>query len=499
MLWGVRLVSVTGEVLLPEVLFLKPPSEVAGQNVVRDFVYGCWCNGRRIGGMQMPPLNELYVTTHVRSAGIDAELLDAQATPGKYKSLLDSAFANVRAVVLMTSTQSFRHDVSVLRRIKDLNPRINSVLFGSHPTFMPEYCLQADEVDYVVRREPEETLKDLLCHMMEDRAHEELLGIAYKSGGRIVVNPDRPYMDMNDLPIPDRSLLPEGVDYFNPVVKRLPYTTMQTARGCPGRCVFCTAPSFYGKKYRYKSADNVVNELKEIAKLGYREVIIRDETFTTNKRRNREICERMIDEEIDLSWIANARTDLIDCEMMALMKKAGCHMVKFGVETGNDEILRNYKKGTTTAQAREVFKIAHDLRMETHAHVVLGGPGESRETIEKTIRFVKELDPTTASFGILTPYPGSPLFDMVAEKQPAIRDGSDSTMKNLHAEGFYSEAICGMSGEELSKLVVRSYRKFYWRPMYLLKRLLSIRSLEQFMILTVAGLNIFQFALTGKK
>lgn len=482
------------------ILFLKPPAEKVGQNVVRDFVYGCWCNGRRIGGMQMPPLNEIYCATHVRGGGLATQFLDAQSAPEQYQGLMRSKFAGIHAVVIMSSTQSFRQDVKILTVIKNLSPSIHTILFGSHPTFMASYCLREDVVDYIVCREPEESLRCLLQALNNGEPLADLAGIGYRDqNGQIKLNPDRPFMDLNDLPIPDRSLLPKGVDYFNPVVKSMPYATMQTSRGCPGRCIFCTSPIFYGRKYRYRHAAKVIEELREIKRLGYKEVFIRDETFTTNRNRNREICEAMIRENMGLHWIANGRVDMVDRETLRLMKMAGCHMIKFGVETGSDEILKNYKKGITTAQTKEAFRLAQQAGLDTHAHLVIGGPGETPETIDNTIEFVKKLNPTTASFGILTPYPGTELFDLVASKHPEICDGSDSTMANLHTEGFYSESICGLMGPELSRAVVRAYRRFYFRPQYLFRRLVAIRSLEELMILIIAGTNIFQFSLSGNK
>ncbi len=483
-----------------KVLFLKPIYEGMGKNIVRDFVYGCWCNGRRIGGMQMPPINELYCATHVANANVETEFLDAQSNPQRWTTLKKTRFDSIGIVVIMCSTQSFRDDCRIIREIKEKNQNVKAVLFGSHPTFMPEFCVREEEVDYIVLREPEQTLQELAVALLNNESIDELPGIAYQGGNKeMVMNVDRPFMKMDDLPIPDRTLLPEGIDYFNPAVKRVPYTTMQTSRGCPGRCIFCTSPFFYGKQYRFRSAEKVMEEFRQIKALGYREVFIRDETFTTNKKRNMEICQSMIKENLGLSWIANGRVDLIDLDALKLMKQAGCHLIKFGVETGNDEILKNYKKGTSTAQARLVFKWAKDVGLDTHAHMVIGGPGETRETIANSVKFVKEIKASTASFGILTPYPGTPLFDMVVKKHPEIYDGSESTMDNLHTEGFFSEAICSMSGDELSQEVTTAYRKFYLRPVYLLERLLSVRSFNELMIKIVGGLNIFSFSLTGNK
>lgn len=483
-----------------KLLILKAPME-GKKNIVRDFVYGCWCDGRRIGGMQMPPLNDLYVATTARARGADIVFCDAASMPEQWANLLDTDFAGIGAVAIMSSTQSFRSDADLLGIIKSKHAGIRTIMFGSHPTFMPEAALQCSKVDYIVLREPEISLSELAFALLNGNDVQTIQGIGFKDeqSGEIVLTEPRPLVDMDDLPIPDRSLLPKGVDYFNPVIWNVPYTTIQTSRGCPGKCIFCTVPGFYGKRIRTRSAHNVVEELKAIKKFGYREVMFRDETFTAYRERNMEICKAMITEGLDLTWIANARADMIDKESMEIMKRAGCHMIKFGVETGNDHILKNYRKGTTTAQCRKAFADAHEVGLETHAHIVLGGPEETEETLARTIDFVKDLDPTTASFGILTPYPGTDLFDQVAEKWPEIADGTLSNMDNLHVSGFYSQAICGLSGDELSKWVVRSYRKFYLRPSYLIRRLAGVRSFNHFMTLAIAGLNIFSFSCTGKK
>ncbi|ADU61720.1 MAG: B12-binding domain-containing radical SAM protein [Pseudodesulfovibrio sp.] len=481
-------------------LFLKPPLGSGTRNAVRDFVYGCWCNGRRVGGMQMPPLNDLYVATHAREHGIESVFIDAQFEMGRYENLLRTELGGFGAVVILSSTQSFQADIALLTDLKRRAPQLRTILFGSHPTFMPQYCLSSPAVDFIVIREPEDTIRELLQTIDSSGDLGEVAGIGYRDkSGSVQLTPPRPFIDMDELPIPDRRLLPARVDYFNPVVKRMPYTTIQTSRGCPGKCIFCTAPEFYGKRIRCRSTDNVLKELHEIKSLGYREVFFRDETFTAYKKRNIEICARMVKDSLDLSWIANGRVDLVDSEALAAMKKAGCHMIKFGVETGSDEILRRYKKGTTAEQARQAFRYAKEVGLDTHAHLVVGGPGESEATLAHTIEFVKELDPTTASFGILTPYAGTELFEEVAAKHSEIKDGSASNMSNLHVSGFYSESVCGISGDTLSKWLTRCYRSFYLRPGYIWKRLRGIESYDELMTLIVAGTNIFHFSLSGKK
>lgn len=450
--------------------------------------------------MQMPPIHELYAATSVRMTGLQVELIDALLEPQRYQSYLENSLNTTVAVAIMSSTQSFRQDLKTLQAIKAQDGSVRSILYGSHPTFMPHYCLREQAVDYIIAQESEEGLRELILAITGSLPVEDILGIGFRDkDGTPRINPPRPFVSMDDLPIPDRTLLPKGIDYFNPAVKRTPYTTMITSRGCPARCIFCTAPFFYGNKARFRSGESVLKELREIKRLGYKEVFFRDETFTAYKKRNQEVCQGMIREKLDLSWIANARVDMVDRESMILMKQAGCHLIKFGVETGDEQIMANYKKGVTCEQTRETFRMAHAVGMDTHAHVMLGGPGETPESIEKTIRFTLDLDPTTASFGILTPYAGTPLFQEMAQRHPEMRDGSASTMEDLHTTGFFSQEICQLSSAYLSRCIVKAYRRFYWRPSYLWKRLRGIESFEEFMVLTVAGLNIFQFSVSGEK
>jgi radical SAM superfamily enzyme YgiQ (UPF0313 family) len=485
------------------ILVLRPPSgerHSKSKNVVRDFIYGSWCNGRRIGGTQMPPLNELYIATILKINDFPVLFLDADIRESEYNEIAANGFRNIFCAVLMVSTQSFKNDAAFLESVKKANPTCKTILFGSHPTFMPAYCLDNASVDYIVIGEPEQTILELIQHIYNGQSAKEVHGIGYRDENNDPrINPRRPFINLDELPIPDRSLLPPKIDYFNPVVKRVPYTTAQTSRGCPFRCIFCTAPVFYGGKARFRSAESVLEELRIIRRMGYREVFFRDETFTAYKQRNLTIAEAMIREKMDITWIANAHPDTVDPETLKRMKEAGCHMVKFGIESGNNTLLENYKKGTTVEQNERAIRLAQEAGLETHAHFVFGGPGETAETIEDTIDFAVRVNPTTATFGILTPYPGTDLFAHVARQHPEISDGSESNMQNLHISGFYSESICGLTGEYLHSQIKRAYRRFYLRPLYFLSQLRRVTHDGGFFRLAIAGSNIIQYAITGQK
>ncbi len=480
-----------------KILVLNPPSRII-KNVVRDLLYGCWCRGKRIGGTTFPPLNLLYVATVLRETGHTVDLVDAC---GEQKTIAEIS-KNIKeydVVVISTSTMSFNEDASVLLELKKHNTKLISIVFGSHPSFSPAYSLAKDGVDIVVIKEPEFIIRDVICNLeKKDNSWKEVKGIGYKGNGRIVIKEDYPFIEnLDELPFPDRRMLPRKVDYFNPLVKKMPYTTMLTSRGCPGRCSFCTVPSFYGGKIRSRSLDNILNELQIVQNLGYKEVFFRDETFTFYKQRNVKLCQEIIKKNMDLTWICNARIGTIDKEIMRLMKKAGCHLIKIGVESGVQQILDNLQKGIKLEMTRKTFTWAHEVGMDIHAHVMLCSPGETMETINQTINFVKKIKPTAVTFGICTPYPGTMLFSEVSQKHPEIKDGSVCSLDKIHTKAFFNEDFTSLTKQELEKSVKRAYRSFYLRPVYFLKWLKIIKNWKQLWRVILAGEKIIDFSIRG--
>ncbi|MGM5482434.1 MAG: B12-binding domain-containing radical SAM protein [Nanobdellota archaeon] len=481
-----------------DVLVLNPGSKQT-KNVVRDLVYGCWCKGKRIGGMKSPPLNLLYIATILKENKHNVSFIDALAMGLPFGKLIPY-IKKSEAVIINTSTMSFSEDTLLLEKCKKINPKIKTVIFGSHPTFMPQDCLSKKSVDIIVRKEPEFIIRDLFNKLEKSGSvWKKVKGIGYRTkGSKIIINQDYGFGDINELPIPDRNFLPKNVDYFNPLIKKVPYTTIITSRGCPAQCTFCTVPTFYGNSIRARDKDLVIKELEQIKKQGYKEFWIRDETFTIYKKRNQEICKEMIKRNLNLSWLCNARVGTVDKETMKLMKRAGCHMIKFGVESGVQRILDNVKKGISVKKTRETFRWAHEVGMDTHAHMMLGMPGETKKTIEKSINFAKLIDPTTVSFGICTPYAGTPLYYKVLKENSKINDGSACDLSELHEKAFFNEYFTSLGKDQLEKYVRKAYRKFYLRPSYIFKYLKRINNLEEFRRVILAGSNVFSFIFEKK-
>jgi len=376
-----------------KVMLLNPPSKYA-KNVVRDLIYGCWCKGKRIASASFPPTSLLLLSAVLKKEGHDVILLDSQAERKDLKEVKkDVKKKNPEILVIPTSTMSFNEDVETLKKIKKV-VNVITLAFGSHVTFLPLASLERDGIDYLVMREPEYVIRDFVNAVAKKKDPRKIKGLAYKRGKKKIINNPYPFIkNLDELPFPDRTQILKYA-YFNPIVKKIPWTTAFTSRGCPGRCNFCTSPAFYGRKLRFRSPESVVKEMEEIKDLGYKEVFFRDETFTANKIRLIKICKLILERKLEISWICNARIGNLDKKIMKLMEKAGCHYIKFGVESGVQKILDNIKKDIDAKMTRKTFKWANEIGMGTHAHLMFGCIGETKESIEKTIQFIKEINPT---------------------------------------------------------------------------------------------------------
>jgi radical SAM superfamily enzyme YgiQ (UPF0313 family) len=433
----------------------------------------------------------------LRQEGHEADLLDAAAMRMTVQDIQDYIrTGGYSLLMVLTSTMTIREDAEVLRACKAAASELKTVVWGSQPTFMPQASLAIPGIDIIVRREAEAVLRELVNRLDQGGdSWKETPGIGYRKNGEVVLNDFMPYIkDLDSLPIPDRRMLPKDVHYFNPVVKRIPFTTMFTTRGCIAKCSYCASPPFYGERIRLHSAARVVEEMAECQELGYREIFFRDELFTASKKRVMEICEGILSRGLDLTWICSSRVNNVDREMLILMKRAGCHMIRFGVESGVQQILDNIRKDITVEETRHTFRLCHEIGIDTHAHCMIGSPGETQETIDRSLKFVKEIDPTIITFGVTTPYPGTALFKEVEAMHPEIGDGTDLDLSKLHTNAFFNQFFTELSNEELSRNIRRIYRSFYFRPRYLLKWIPRIRSLDELRRVTLAGANLFDFA-----
>tara|TARA_B100002003_G_C14146991_1_gene551569 strand:+ start:634 stop:2070 length:1437 start_codon:yes stop_codon:yes gene_type:complete len=458
-----------------KVLVLNPPTDNEG-SIVRDMLFNCWCWGKRIANAESPPINSLYVATVLKESYFNVDFIDADAIYKSKKDFVNSLKQNYDFLVFSTSSMTFQEDIITLRMIKEKMPDIKTIIFGSHPTFYSEKILRIPEVDFIVFGEAEYPIRDIIFN----KNLEEIKSIGFKKNGELRINRERyDVPNLDELPFPDWTMLSKDLVYFHPLIEQMPWTTAVSSRGCSGECNFCISPSLFGK-YRQRSVQNVVEEMEYLVNLGFKEVFYRDETFTVNKKRTLGICKAVKESDWDISWICNSRVDTIDREMMLALHQAGCHTIKFGVESGNQKILDNIQKGTTLKQARDAFKIAREIGIKTHAHSMLGCIGETKETLRDTINFAKEIKPTTVTFNVFTPFSGTPVYDLVInELEKKDVDGTEIDISIEHAQAYYNDLFTELTNEDVTKSLRQAYKEFYLRPSYFFDRIKMINSFDR--------------------
>jgi radical SAM superfamily enzyme YgiQ (UPF0313 family) len=399
---------------------------------------------------------------------------------------------NVVGITAMTPT--INSALKVARKVKETNSDIFVILGGAHATLLPEETLRsALEIDFIVRGEGEQTTLELVKAVDENpREISQVLGITYREGLSVKSNPLRPPIsDLDDLPFPAFHLLPMGKYRLHPPFGRRPRVMpIITSRGCPFRCVFCSKAVF-GKKYRSNSHAYIVDEIRYLnEKFGVKEIKFYDDVFTLDRERVIAICMKLKEQGMDIPWSCETRVDLVDSELLKVMKNAGCYMIEYGVESGDQGILNSLKKDITLEKSIEAFKLTHEAGIGTAAYFMVGSPQETPGTIKETIEFAKKLDPDFVQFSIATPYPGTELYGLVSEDRHVPEKWEeykyDAHPKAVGNPSFGSETL---SIEELRKWREKAYISFYLRWGYVWKRLRKMTSVGDFRT-NISGLRM---------
>jgi len=368
-------------------------------------------------------------------------------------------------VVMYTSTPTLPIDIETARRIKEVKPGIVTVLTGPHVTILPEESLRAGKgaIDIVCRGEFDYSTKEL-C---EGRDWERVDGISFLKEGAVVHTPDRP-------PIADLDALP----FVAPVYKRdlpikeyviphfkNPYVSIYSSRGCPARCIYCLWPqTFSGRQMRTRSPQNVYEEIKWIVDNipEMRELSFDDDTFSADKKHARAVAGLI--KPLGISWTINARANC-DYETLKIMREAGLRHVVVGYESGNEQILKNIKKGVTKEQAIQFTKDCRKLGLSIHGAFIMGLPGETRETIRETIEYAKMLDLNSIQASLASPYPGTEFYDLCKEQGWIASDAFIDDTGHQKCVINYPH----LSNAEIFNSVEEFYNKFYFRPKYILR------------------------------
>jgi anaerobic magnesium-protoporphyrin IX monomethyl ester cyclase len=321
--------------------------------------------------------------------------------------------------------------------------RAKTIGFGTHVTPIPRETMRPyPSLDFILVGEPDLTIRDLLDHLegrFDQRTpeivklfseHDEqykyslnedgsvdlsgIKGLAWRKGDEVVVNLPRPFVkNLDDMPVPMHELLPLK-SYLMPMIKG-PFTFIVTGRGCPAGCVYCIKHVSYQYATRIRSPKLIMEELWYLKKLGINNIHMYADLFTLNREQVMDLCQRMVDEKIKIHWTCNSRVDYVDEEMLSMMGRAGCRLISWGIESGNEAILKRAHKGADPAKARRALSWAKKAGIMNWGYFIIGLPGETEETIRQSIDFAKKLPLDIALFHVAAPYPGTPFFFDVVE------------------------------------------------------------------------------------
>lgn len=439
----------------------------------------------------VPPLGLMYLASALKGAGFAPVLRDAFAERLGWDRFEDYV-RREKPDVMGIGGMSPVIDTS-FRAIKLARPHVGKIIMGGpHVSLYRQKIFeQCPEVDIAVIGEGETTVVELVQALVAGRAVAGIDGVITREGA----GKERALIaDINSLPFPDRSQTPVSL-YRYPLSRHGHTTTLFSSRGCPYSCTFCDKSTF-GSNWRARSAENVLGELNEIVnRYNTKSVIFYDDLFTVNKDRVVAICEGILEKGWHLDWKCEGRVNLADLDLMKLMKKAGCSLIAYGVESGNQKGLDYLNKKTTPDQAERAFALTREAGIRTMAYFILGIPTESYDDEIGTIEFAKKIRATYAQFSVLSPYYGTKVYE------EAVRNGwyreidaQNPMDKDLKRPVILSE---NWDEQKLQNIVREAHRRFYFRPAYVWQYLSGLRSAAQFR--TAAGMAMRMLRWYGKR
>jgi hopanoid biosynthesis associated radical SAM protein HpnJ len=388
----------------------------------------------------------------------DSKVVDAPPHRISIEQTVEMA-KDFELLVLFTSTPGYDVDVKMAGMMKDANPKLKVCFVGPPVTVEPEKTLNGSSaIDFVIRRE----FDHQIVEYANGKPLEELAGVSYRKNGAIVNNPEGPAIEnLDELPwvtkVYKRDL---DVTRYNVPFLLNPYISFYTSRGCPAMCTFCLWPQTHsGHRWRLRSSDDVANEVRYAIEAfpQIKEIFFDDDTFNYRKERTLELCKKL--KPLNFTWSCTSRVTT-DYDTLKAMKDAGCRLLIVGYESGDPQILKNIKKGATIDMAERFTANCKKLGLVVHGDFIVGLPGETRESIRKTIDFAKKLDNETIQVSIAHPYPGTEFYDY-ARKNDLLSIGN---MTDDKGHQLPKVIYPGLDEAELVEWVERFYGEYYFRP-----------------------------------
>jgi radical SAM superfamily enzyme YgiQ (UPF0313 family) len=439
----------------------------------------------------VPPLGIAYLAAVLEKKGHIVSIIDAFAEGLDINSLEDRIKRTAPDLIGVTGMTPVIDNA--LRTAKVCRRYAKYVVIGGpHVSVVGKRIFeQCPDIDYALQGEGEKSFPSLLNAIEGNEDIKNVPGLITRD----FENPPAQFItDLDSLPFPARNLLPN--ERYRYILSSGKVTTMFTSRGCPYHCVFCDKAVF-GSKWRGRSASNVLDEIEHVVNdFRINSIIFYDDLFTLKKERVKEICLGILERELEIEWKCEGRVNIVDEETLRLMKKAGCSMIAYGVESGNQKGLDYLNKGTKIEQIRRAFELTRKAGVKPMAYFILGIPVETYADELRTIEFAKEIRPAYAQFSVLSPTPGTRLYDNAIEmgwyREVDAQNPMDKDMKR--------PAIINENWDEdrLNRILREAHRRFYLSPWYIWERLKEIRSLKEFMKNARAGLRLARWYVSNR-
>lgn len=389
-------------------------------------------------------------------------------------------------VGLTTMTSSIYNVKKIVSEIKRINKRTITVLGGIHASALPTQTMkEIKDLDYLVFGEGEKTIVDLVKHIINKKRLNDVDGIVFRKKNKIIKNRPRALIENIDtIPFPARDLLPMELYSKRHVSKGFSRKDMKiieiiTSRGCPNNCIFCAGHINYGHRIRFRSYENIANEIKEcMEKSGITHVSIEDDTFTINKKLVVKLCGFFNDN--NLTWNCNTRVNTVDYDLLKIMAKSGCKKISFGVESGNAEILKNIKKGITIQQTIKAVKDAKKagIRHVECTFIIGSHIDETLEQVYDTFKLIYKLMPNIITVSIMCPYPGTEIYKMMVDKK-YLDNNLDWSQFSFYGDLKRYKRLTHLTSKQMFRLQHKILKEYYSSPKYILSQLVKIRSLSE--------------------
>jgi len=412
-----------------------------------------------------PPLGLGYLAAVLRERGFKVRIIDDLVE----KIGIDGIVRKIKDALIVgitSTTPTFNAALKYAEAIKRRLPNVFVILGGVHATFMPRETLKNDFVDAVCLGEGEQTIVEVAERVEAAKSLEGVKGLVVREGGRIIDNGVRePIEDLDSLPFPAYDLMP--LEKYTVLGRRLQHFPMITSRGCPFACRYCSSSLFMGRAFRARSAKNVVDEIEWLVNdFKAKHIAFSDDTFTLSRKRVFEICDEIKRRGVEVEWSCSSRVDTITEELLRKMKDAGCSAIYYGVESASSEVLKYYRKRVDLDKVKKAIKLTKKVGIATICSFIIGAPYEKKEDMKATLKLALKLDPDYAQFSILTPYPGTEIYEEAKEKNLLLSENFDDytaakpVLKNFH-----------LSPNEISNFLKYCYLRFYLRPRFILREI----------------------------